>query len=155
VSKRQPFVGGNWKMNLSKAEAQGLVRALVAGLRPGAQAEVAVFPAFPYLGEVAGLLAGSKIKLGAQDFYHQPNGAFTGEVSLAMLKDVGVKVVLVGHSERRHVLGESDELINRKVRAALDAGLEVILCVGEKLEQREQGMTNAINWGSWATAWRA
>jgi triosephosphate isomerase len=145
---RKPFVGGNWKMNLHRGDAKSLVQGLTKSLNQN-HADVAIFPAFPYLAEVAQQLceAGSHIKLGAQDFYFQPNGAFTGEVSLSMLKDVGVRVVLVGHSERRHVIGESDELINRKVRAALDAGLEVILCVGEKLEQREQGQTDAVNAG--------
>ena len=146
---RKPFVGGNWKMNLHRAEALALAQSLSQGFEHGDKIEVAVFPAFPYLAEVGELLRSTKspIKLGAQDCYFQPNGAFTGEVSLSMLKDVGATVVLVGHSERRHVLGEDDVLINRKVRAALEAGFEVILCVGETLEQREKGMTDAINWG--------
>jgi triosephosphate isomerase len=145
---RKSFVGGNWKMNLTRAESAALARAVAQQAPPGV--EVAIFPAFPYLADVADVLKPSNpggVKLGAQDFYFQPDGAFTGEVSLAMLKDVGVHVVLVGHSERRHVLGECDELINRKLRAALEAGFEVILCIGEKLEQREAGMTDAINWG--------
>ncbi|MCX5662883.1 MAG: triose-phosphate isomerase [Planctomycetota bacterium] len=152
MSKRKPFVGGNWKMNLHGSEAQALASALNAGFAHAAQVDAAVFPAFPYLASVGAALAagGHKIKLGAQDGYFQPNGAFTGEVSLSMLKDVGVKVLLTGHSERRHVLHECDELINRKTRAGLDAGLEVILCVGEKLEQREQGQTDAINAGQTA-----
>jgi triosephosphate isomerase len=149
MAQRKPFVGGNWKMNLHRAEARALAQALAQGFQQADKVDAAVFPAFPYLADVAEVLKASRsgIKLGAQDFYHQPNGAFTGEVSLSMLKDVGVSVVLAGHSERRHVLGESDVLINRKVRAALDAGFEVILCVGETLEQRELGMTDAINWG--------
>ncbi len=151
VAVRKPFVGGNWKMNLTGAEAVALATALGQRFkRPGA-VEAAIFPAFPYIGVVAKALSDAggagNIKLGAQDFYTEPNGAFTGEVSLAMLKDLGVSVVLVGHSERRHVIGEGDELINKKVRAALDAGLEVILCVGEKLEQREKGQTDAVNMG--------
>jgi len=144
---RKPFVGGNWKMNLNRAEAHALARSLSQGIKQTDKVDVAVFPAFPHLAEVADLLKSAKsgIKVGAQDFYFQPNGAFTGEVSLAMLKDLGVSVVLVGHSERRHVLGEGDVLLNRKVKAALDAGFEVILCVGETLEQREKGMTDAVN----------
>ncbi|MCC7407637.1 MAG: triose-phosphate isomerase [Phycisphaeraceae bacterium] len=144
---RKPFVGGNWKMNQHGAEAVALAEAVAKKFTATDKVDVAVFPAFPYLAPVGQALAkaGSGIKLGAQDFYVEPNGAFTGEVSLSMLKDVGVKVVLVGHSERRHVLGETDVLINRKVRAALDAGFEVILCVGEKLEQREAGMTDGVN----------
>ena len=110
-------------------------------------AEVTVFPAFPYLSLVGKTLkdAGSPIRLGAQDAYPQANGAYTGEVSMSMLKDVGVDVLLVGHSERRHVIGEPDPLVNEKLRAALDAGLDVVLAIGEKLEQREAGQTDAIN----------
>lgn len=135
-------------MNLHRAEAVALARELVQGFDDLEKVDVAVFPAFPYLvpvGEVLGCGGGKRIKLGAQDFYDQPNGACTGEVSLSMLRDVGVEVVLVGHSERRHVIGERDELINRKVRAALQAGMEVVLCVGEKIEQRELGQTDAVN----------
>jgi triosephosphate isomerase len=148
VAKRKPFIGGNWKMNLHRAEAHALARSVSTACCTPEQADVAIFPAFPYLLEVAGVLQTNPrnyVKLGAQDCYFQPDGAFTGEVSLAMLKDVGVQVVLAGHSERRHVLGESDVLVNTKVRAALDAQFEVILCVGEKLEQRELGQTDAIN----------
>lgn len=147
MAQRKPFVGGNWKMNLHHDQATALADALAAGFKDTDKVDVVVCPAFPYLRCVANHLkkAGSGIKVGAQDFYTQGDGAFTGEVSLAMLKDVGVSVVLVGHSERRHVIGETDVLINAKVRAALAAGMEVILCVGEKLEQREAGQTDAIN----------
>jgi triosephosphate isomerase len=108
---------------------------------------VAVFPAFPYLSLVGNLLREGKspIRLGAQDVYPEGNGAFTGEVSCEMLRDVGVSVVLTGHSERRHVVGESDALINRKTRAALTAGLDVVLCIGETLDQRQAGQTDSIN----------
>jgi triosephosphate isomerase len=149
MPKRKPIVGGNWKMNLHGGEADALVDGLTRDIQAAMARQVVIFPPFPYLERVGRKLnlAGSPIKLGAQDFHHQPNGAFTGEVSLSMLKDVGVQTVLVGHSERRHVLGESDETINRKVLAALEAGLEVILCVGEKLEQREKGQTDAVNLG--------
>lgn len=149
MANRKPIVGGNWKMNLSGTEADALTDGLIKGVTAATVSQAVVFPPFPYLERVGKKLkaAASPIKLGSQDFYHQPNGAFTGEVSLAMLKDVGVQSVLVGHSERRHVIGESDELINRKVLAALDAGLDVILCVGEKLEQREKGQTDAVNLG--------
>lgn len=147
MANRKPFVGGNWKMNLTRAESIALASSLKASIGGIDTVDVAVFPAFPYVADVASALAGTKIKVGVQDFYHQPNGAFTGEVSLAMAKDIGAKVVLVGHSERRHVIGECDDLINRKVRAALAAGFEVILCVGEKLEQREAGQTDHVNMG--------
>ncbi len=149
MADRKPFVGGNWKMNLHGAEAEALARALIDGLSSGDKVDVAICPAFCYLQQVGKMLsdAGSPIKLGAQDFYFESNGAFTGEVSLSMLEDIGASVVLAGHSERRHVLGESDALINEKVLAGLEAGMEVILCVGEKIEQREASKTNNINAG--------
>ena len=148
MSKRTPIIGGNWKMNLTRAEASALAQGVGSALAGKTNAQVVVFPAFIHLAEVAGVLKGipnNIVKVGAQDFYHQPNGAFTGEVSLAQLADLGVKTVLIGHSERRHVIGECDVLINKKVRAALAAGFEVILCVGETLEQREAGQTDAVN----------
>lgn len=146
MATRRPTIGGNWKMNLHAAEAQALAQALAQRVT-GDAVEVTVFPAFPYLAQVAATLAkaGSPVKVGAQDAYVAANGAYTGEVSLSMLQDVGVKVLLVGHSERRHVLGENDVLINAKLRAGLDAGLDVVLAIGEKLEQREAGQTDAIN----------
>jgi len=148
MADRKPFVGGNWKMNLHMAEATALAEGLTA-FTDTDKVDVAICPAFAYLAAVGEKLcaAGSKIMLGAQDFYHEANGAFTGEVSLSMLKDVGVGVVLVGHSERRHVIGESDALINEKVLAALEAGMHVILCIGEKIEQREAGKTDFVNFG--------
>lgn len=148
MAQRKPCVGGNWKMNLHQQQVTALIQQL-AGAISGDEVEVIVCPAFPYLASAAKLLKenNTSIKLGAQDAYFQPNGAYTGEVSLSMLKDVGTQTVLTGHSERRHVLGESDTLINDKTLAALDAGLQVILCVGETLEQREAGKTDAINAG--------
>jgi triosephosphate isomerase len=109
--------------------------------------DAAVFPPFPYLLAVGSILRerGSAVKLGAQDAYFEPDGAFTGEVSVAMLRDCGVSVVLTGHSERRHVLGESENLVHRKTSAVLAAGLECVLCVGEKLEEREDGRTDMVN----------
>ncbi|MEM7628868.1 MAG: triose-phosphate isomerase [Planctomycetota bacterium] len=147
MSDRKPYVGGNWKMNTDHQSASDLARGVADGLAGVDGAEAAVFPPFPYLAAVGAILRErqSSVKLGAQDVYHESDGAFTGEISAAMLKDVGVSVVLAGHSERRHVIGEDDTLINAKVRAALDAGLEVILCVGETLEQREAGQTDAVN----------
>ena len=103
--------------------------------------DLAVCPPFVYLPDVAAALAGSRIALGAQDMFYEDNGAFTGEVSGAMLKDVGCRYVILGHSERRHVIGETDEMINRKVVKALADGLEVIFCVGELLEERQAGRT--------------
>jgi triosephosphate isomerase len=141
---RKPVVGGNWKMNLHTDDAKALAKAVVDGVSDHS-VDVIVCPAFPYLQLVGAIVKGSPVRLGAQDVYHEADGAFTGEVSAAMLRDVGVQVVLTGHSERRHVIGESDVLINAKTRAALDAELEVILCVGERIEQREAGQTDAVN----------
>lgn len=147
MSDRKPYVGGNWKMNTNRTTSADLTRGVVDALRTNLAVDVAVFPPFPYLLAVKSILRdrGSAVKLGAQDVYHKADGAFTGEVSTDMLKDCGVQVVLCGHSERRHVLGETDDLINAKVRAVLEAGLECILCVGETLEQREAGHTDPVN----------
>lgn len=147
MSTRRPFVGGNWKMNLHRDDVAELSAALADRLADTGNVDVAVFPAFPYLSQAVEALKVSTIKVGAQDFYHEANGAFTGEVSLSMLSDIGCSVVLVGHSERRHVIGESDTLLNEKTLAALEAGFEVILCCGEKIEQREAGKTHQINMG--------
>ncbi|MFK7789879.1 MAG: triose-phosphate isomerase [Phycisphaeraceae bacterium] len=148
MSTRRPFIGGNWKMNLHQQEAVDLALALADKIS-GDSVQVAVFPALPYLLPVATVLheKGAPIAVGAQDVYHESNGAFTGEVSLSMLQDCGVTCVLVGHSERRHVIGETDTLINDKVLASLEAGMDVILAIGEKIEQREAGQTDAINVG--------
>ncbi len=148
---RKRFVGGNWKMNTDRVSAQALARAVAAEVGPALASraaggvDVAVFPPFPYLLPVAGALTGTGVLLGAQDAYHQPDGAFTGEVSMAMLRDCGVQAVLAGHSERRHVIGEDDRTVNRKVGAALEAGLLCVLCVGETLEEREAGRTDEVN----------
>ncbi|QDU35178.1 Triosephosphate isomerase [Poriferisphaera corsica] len=148
MASRKKYVGGNWKMNLNKAEAVALAKDLATKVDDAAPCEVAICPPFVYLDAISQALceAGNKtIKLGAQDFWTAGNGAYTGEISLDMLKDVGVSVVLTGHSERRHVIGETDVLINEKNLKALEAGMEVIFCIGEKLEQREAGQTDAIN----------
>jgi triosephosphate isomerase len=134
-------------MNTILDTATRLAREVVEGVADAAGVEIAVFPPFPYLLAVGAILRerGSVVRLGAQDVYPRPDGAFTGEVSLAMLKDCGASVVLVGHSERRHVIGESDALICDKTRAVLSAGLSCILCVGETLGQREGGQTDEVN----------
>ncbi len=141
---RKMFICGNWKMNTTAAEA---VR-LLDGLKPAAAAapavEVGACPPFVYLAGASAALKGSAIALGAQNMYFEASGAFTGEISASMLTDVGCKYVILGHSERRHVFGEGDELINKKVRAAFAAGLIPILCVGELLEERESGNTEAV-----------
>jgi triosephosphate isomerase len=140
---RTPFVCGNWKMFTAAASARELAAAIVQGVTDD-QVRVAVCPPFPYLMTVDEVVKGSRVGLGAQNLYPAKEGAFTGEVSPAMLKDAGCKYVIVGHSERRHVLGEPDEFINRKVQAGLDAGLDVILCVGETLVERQSEQTHSV-----------
>jgi triosephosphate isomerase len=141
---RKPFVAGNWKMFTNSTTARALATAIVQGLGSENRVGVALCPPFPYLSAVAEVLRGSPVALGAQNCYHEKEGAFTGEVSPAMLVDVGCKYVILGHSERRHKLGESDAFINKKVHAALAAGLHVILCVGETLEEREANRTESV-----------
>ena len=140
---RKKFVVGNWKMHTNAAEAGRLARAIADGVGTEDRVTVAVCPPFPYLALVGEILKGSSVSLGAQNLYPEKEGAFTGEVSPTMLLDLGCKYVILGHSERRHILGESDTFINRKVRAAVDAGLDIILCVGETLDQREAHQTEA------------
>lgn len=143
---RQPMVAGNWKMNGSRTFTSELVQAVARGFESSAaEAVVVLCPPFPYLDLAAGVLAGqSRIELGAQNLDYHESGAYTGEVSGAMVRDVGCRYVIVGHSERRAYYGESDEVVTRKVGAALKAGLVPILCVGETLEQREAGKTRDV-----------
>lgn len=137
---RTPFVAGNWKMNTSKAAAIELARAVAKGA-PKSGVEVGVAPPFVYLDAVAQAASGSVVKVGAQDAYFEKNGAFTGEISVEMLKDLGVQFALTGHSERRHVLGEQSKLISQKAHAIYAAGLILVHCVGEKLEERDANRT--------------
>jgi len=141
---RRTFIAGNWKMNLDRTAAVDLAAGVAKAAEVVEGVDLAVCPPAVYLDAVAGALAGSKVGLGAQNMYHEPKGAFTGEISATMLGDVGCRYVILGHSERRHVLGESDDLINKKVLAALEAGLTPIVCVGELLEQREAGQTGEV-----------
>jgi len=139
---RTKFVCGNWKMHKTQAEARELVRALsplVASL--AGKVEVAVAPAFTALAAAAEALKGSAVELAAQDVHWEKQGAFTGAVSAAMLAEVGVRHVIVGHSERRQLFGETDESVKKKVGAVLAAGLRPIVCVGETLAERESGKT--------------
>ena len=141
---RRPFIAGNWKMNLNRADSVKLAAALAEKIGPNSAVEVAVCPPSVYLDAVAAALKGSAVGLGAQNAYHEPKGAFTGELSTAMLVDIGCKYVILGHSERRHILRESNQDVNRKVRAALAAGLTPIVCVGELLAERDAGQTRDI-----------
>ncbi len=143
---RKPFVAGNWKMNTDSHSGVALAKAVVdkaSGLA-GSSVDVAVIPPFVYLPAVGAAISSSGVALGAQDVYFEAKGAFTGEISAAMLKDVGCTYVLCGHSERRHVLGESDALINKKVAASISGGLLPILCVGELLAERDASQTEQV-----------
>ncbi len=143
---RKPFIGGNWKMNTDSASAAELACGLSRNLDDvcNEKVDVTVCPPFVYLSAVKKALGPCQIGLGAQDVYFEPKGAFTGEISCSMLKDVGCSHVIIGHSERRHIIKESDELINRKLSAAISSGLLAIFCVGELLEQRNAGKTNSV-----------
>jgi triosephosphate isomerase len=141
---RKPLVAGNWKMNGARAEAEALIKAIKSGLGATVTARVAVCPPYIYLAEVKSLLQGSSVVLGAQNMSQRNNGAFTGEISAAMLLDVGCEYVILGHSERRAFYGEDDALVAEKVIAASKAGLKPILCVGELLAERESGQTEVV-----------
>lgn len=138
---RRKLVAGNWKMHGSREMTESLVSGLSAELTGGAGCEVAVCPPFPFLAHAAAALVGSEIRLGAQNLCEQDEGAFTGEVSGTMLKNLCCHYVIVGHSERRAIYGETDDLVAAKFQAAQRHGLVPILCVGETLEEREAGVT--------------
>ena len=140
---KKKLIAGNWKMNGSLAANEALVQALLVGVGAPAS-DVAVCVPAPYLAQVQALLAGSPISLGAQDVSAHAQGAYTGEQSVAMLKDFGVRYAIVGHSERRQFHGESDEGVAAKAGAALAAGVTPIVCVGETLAQREAGQTEDV-----------
>ena len=141
---RRLFIAGNWKMNLDRAQAVALVEGLVGEIGSVSEVDLAVAPPEVYLEAVVAAAAGSTIKVGAQNMYFEDSGAFTGEVAGPMLTDVGCTYVILGHSERRHVFGEEDGLINSKVKAALEVGLKPILCVGELLEERQAERTEEV-----------
>ena len=143
--KRTPVIAGNWKMNSgSPAEAAALLGGLLEACPKAPACEVVVCQPATALALAADTLRGSAIALGAQNCHFEKSGAFTGEISAQMLAELGVEYVIIGHSERRQYFGETDQTVNARVRAALDAGLKVILCVGEVLEQRELGVTEEV-----------
>ena len=141
---RRILVAGNWKMHGSKTMVQTLLEGLLSGSSAQGKADLAVFPPFPYLPLTETLLSESHIKWGGQTLNPHEQGAHTGEISGNMLADMGCSYVLVGHSERRAIYGESDEDVAVRFKAALDAGLQPVLCVGETLEEREQEQTEAV-----------
>ncbi len=143
---RRTVVAGNWKMNKTAAETSSLTKALVAQLADvdPAAAEIVVCPPFTSIAAAAGVLAGTRVRLGAQNVHWAESGAYTGEISAAMLKDAGVEYVIIGHSERRQYFGETDGTVNLRLKAALNAALKPIVCVGETLQEREGGRTERV-----------
>jgi len=141
---RTPLIAGNWKMNTESSSAAALARDIAQRAGEATDVELLVCPPSIYLTLVRDALDGAAVGLGAQNMSCQPKGAFTGEISAAMLTDIGAQYVILGHSERRHVFGETDENVNGKTHAALAAGLTPIVCVGELLEDREAGRTAEV-----------
>ena len=141
---RTPIIVGNWKLNKTVAEAVALAKGVAEGARGLAGVEVGVAPVATALHPVGVALAGTPVRLGAQNCYPEPSGAFTGELSVPLLKDVGCSLVIVGHSERRQYFGETDAFINQKAKAVVAGGLTPIVCVGETLAQRERGETFTV-----------
>ncbi len=144
---RIPFMAGNWKMHKTVGESQELVRALLDGLGDASGREVLVCPPYTSLASVAPLLNNTAIGLGAQDVFYEPQGAYTGAIAPMMLRDVGCSYTIVGHSERRQHFGDTDELVNKKVLAALGSDLRVIMCVGETKPQRDAGKAEEVTVG--------
>lgn len=136
---RRPMMAANWKMNKTVMEAQQYTAALLPRAADVEGVDVAVFAPFTCLSEVARMVADSEVLAGAQNFYYEDSGAFTGEVSIPMLQDIGVAAVLTGHSERREIFGESDDMVAKKTRRAVDAGILPVICVGETKEERDSG----------------
>lgn len=141
---RRKFIAGNWKMNATRAEAVALASAVAAKIGKTCLVDVAVCPPSVYLDAVGQAIKGSAVALGAQNCYCEAKGAFTGEISPPMLRDIGCTYVILGHSERRQIFKESNEDVNRRLVAVLGAGLVPIVCVGETLNQRQEGNTAAV-----------
>jgi len=141
---RRKFIAGNWKMNTTVEEAEALASDVVKTVGNVTDVDIAVCPPFTNLLAVAKILKGSSIKLGAQDVHWEPKGAYTGKVSCSMLKSVGVTYVIVGHSEQRQYFQETDETVNKKVKAVLASGLLPIICIGETLDERKSGQMDSV-----------
>ncbi len=153
MTTRVPLVVANWKMHGTLAFAKEFAQAVRDGLKRPRGVEVAICPPFTALGAVGEVLAGSPILLGAQNCHWEPKGAFTGEVAAEMVAETGCRLVIVGHSERRHLMRETDEEINKKVAACLRAGLQPVLCVGETADDRRQGLTFTVVEGQLRAGW--
>ncbi len=141
---RTPFIAGNWKMNLDWASGSALAQEVCAAAGSRSDVDVGLFVPAVYLKHIVDVVGGSRVHVGAQNCCDQDSGAFTGEISASMIGDVGAQWALLGHSERRHVYGESNEAINAKVHMALSKGLQVMLCLGETQSERENGQTEAV-----------
>lgn len=141
---RRPVIAGNWKMYKTSHEAQEFVHKLIANLKDLGEADIIIAPAFTSLEAAVKAAQGSQVKIAAQNMHWEIKGAYTGEISPAMLKDLGVTYCIIGHSERRQYFAETDQTVNKKVRAALDNEIIPIVCVGETLEEREKGDTNNV-----------
>ncbi|GAM11070.1 triosephosphate isomerase [Geobacter sp. OR-1] len=141
---RTPVIAGNWKLFKTSGEASELIKGLIPLVKDTTGVEIVVAPVFTVLDRVAQLTSGSAIKLSAQDCFWEEEGAFTGEISPKMLRDAGCSHVIIGHSERRQYFGETDETVNKKTKAAIAAGLTAIVCIGETLKEREDGIMNDV-----------
>jgi triosephosphate isomerase len=141
---RIPLIAGNWKMNLTREEAKDLAQKIKAGLDPNLKHEVLLAPSFTNLETVKKVIKETKILLAAQNMFWEEKGAFTGEVSPIQLKDIGCNYVIIGHSERRNIFGETDEIINKKIKSAIKNEINVIMCIGETLIERETGKTYEV-----------
>jgi triosephosphate isomerase (TIM) len=144
MSKKHPFIAGNWKMNLTLSEAEDLAGAIVKAASDLRPADIVLAPPFTALARVKKTLKDSPVELAAQNIFWEEKGAFTGEISASMLQDAGCRYVIVGHSERRQYFGETDEGVNKKIKAALQSDLNPIFCLGETLAERERGATMDI-----------
>ena len=141
---RRKLIAGNWKMNKNLDEAKALAKELINNVKGVETHDIMIAPTFVCLSEVANIIKGTNISLGAQNMHFEDSGAYTGEVSADMLLSIGVKYVILGHSERRTIFGETDEIINKKIKKAIEKGLIPVFCIGETLEEREAGKADDV-----------